>query len=161
MPAIKAKIEAEAKLAEGAEKVRQEGILGLADVSMQIAESRLHTMLQSNAYAQTYWRKAMEAGPTGYHGAIRAGLENVKQLWDRANTNNLNLLKGALSAMDATDPRQQGLFVAANNWFTIGTEWADWRNKYWDTFHNAVRTDAEFVAAHEVVNLKSQEFRAR
>ncbi len=161
LPAIKAKIEAEAKLAEGAEKVRQEGILGLADVSMQIAESRLHTMLQSNAYAQTYWRKAMEAGPTGYHGAIRAGLENVKQLWDRANTNNLNLLKGALSAMDAADPRQQGLFVAANNWFTVGTEWADWRNNYWDTFHNAVRTDAEFVAAQEVVNLKSQEFRAR
>ena len=79
-------------------------------------------MLQSNAYAQTYWRKAMEAGPTGYHGAIRAGLENVKQLWDRANTNNLSLLKGALSAMDAADPRQQGLFVAANNWFTVGTE---------------------------------------
>jgi len=161
LPAIKAKIEAEAKLAEGAEKVRQEGILGLADVSMQIAESRLHTMLQSNAYAQTYWRKAMEAGPTGYHGAIRAGLENVKQLWDRANTNNLNLLKGALSAMDAADPRQQGLFVAANNWFTVGTEWADWRNNYWDTFHNAVHTEAEFIAAQEVVNLKSQEFRAR
>lgn len=161
IPGVRAQIDAQAKLAEGAAKVRQEGILGLADVCTEIAVARTHTMLQESAYTAAYWKQAMEAGAVGYHGAIRAGLENQRKHWEYANAIQLNFLKGALSAMDITDPRQHGLFIAANDWFAVGTEWAEWRNKYWDNFHNDTHTDAEFEAAQGVVNLKSEEFRKR
>ncbi len=160
-PAVRAAIETQSKLFEGAEKIRQEGLVGLADILVQMVDQRLEAWSKSQDFWEEAWNRASKAkDPATYHAIIRQAKRDNIAAWERSNGNSLNMLKGAFSVMDATDPKQQPLFIVSKELFDMQDEWSVWLQDTWNTFFYGDSL-YDFDQILEIISVKSEGYRQR
>lgn len=160
-PAVRAAIETQSKLFEGAEKIRQEGLVGLADIVFQMVDNKLETWSKSQDFWEEAWNRASKAKDTAtYHAIIRQAKRDNIAAWERSNGNSLNMLKGAFSVMDATDPKQQPLFIVSKELFDMQDEWSVWLQDTWNTFFYGDSL-YDFDQILEIISVKSEGYRQR
>ena len=160
-PAVRAAIETQSKLFEGAEKIRQEGLVGLADILVQMVDHRLEAWSKSQDFWEEAWNRASKAkDPATYHAIIRQAKRDNIAAWERSNGNSLNMLKGAFSVMDATDPNQQQLFIVSKELFDMQQEWSVWLQDTWNTFFYGDPL-YDFDQILEIISVKSEGYRQR
>lgn len=160
-PAVRAAIETQSKLFEGAEKIRQEGLVGLADIMFQMVDQSLETWSKSQDFWEEAWNRASKAEDKAtYHAIIRQAKRDNIAAWERSNGNSLNMLKGAFSVMDATDPKQQPLFIVAKELSDMREEWSVWLADTWDAYHFGDSL-YDFDQILEIISVKSEGYRQR
>lgn len=160
-PAVRAAIETQSKLFEGAEKIRQEGLVGLADIMFQMVDQSLETWSKSQDFWEEAWNRASKAKDKAtYHAIIRQAKRDNIAAWERSNGNSLNMLKGAFSVMDATDPKQQPLFIVAKELSDMREEWSVWLADTWDAYHFGDSL-YDFDQILEIISVKSEGYRQR
>ena len=160
-PAVRAAIETQSKLFEGAEKIRQEGLVGLADILVQMVDQRLEAWSKSQDFWEEAWNRASKAkDPATYHAIIRQAKRDNIAAWERSNGNSLNMLKGAFSVMDVTDPNQQQLFIVSKELFDMQQEWSVWLQDTWNTFFYGDSL-YDFDQILEIISVKSEGYRQR